>query len=109
METEPLDIVEYGVNIFGVLLARVGVVKTQVADSSIVLGYTEVHADSLGMANMQIAVGLRRKTCLYTSAVLTFFQIFLNELLYEAEALFLFVDVFLYYTHGYSCFIYSML
>ena len=98
MEAKPLDIFQYGVNILGVFLARVCVVEAQVAHSAVVLGHTEIHADGLGMAYVQIAVRLGREACLYPAAVLTFGQVVLYHLLYEAQALLLF-RIFLFCNH----------
>src|SRR5690606_20925461 len=41
---------------------RVGVVETQIANATEFLCQTEVQADRLGVADMQIAVRLRRET-----------------------------------------------
>ncbi|MNT31468.1 hypothetical protein D3C72_1673030 [compost metagenome] len=50
-----------GVDVFLVFFLGVGVVETQVADAAEVARQPEVHADALGVANVQVAIGLRRK------------------------------------------------
>ena len=63
-EAEPLYILFYGVYVFGVLFLGICVVETQIAYSAVFLSRTEVYANCLCVAYMQITVGLRRKTCL---------------------------------------------
>ncbi|MCY1411808.1 hypothetical protein D3C76_1052010 [compost metagenome] len=62
VETQPLDIALDGVDVFLVFLGRVGVIETQMTDTAEFLGQAEVHADRLGVTDVQVAVGLRRKT-----------------------------------------------
>ena len=58
---EPVHRVDDGVDVFGVFLDGVGVVKAQVAAALVVLGQAEVHPDALGVTDVQVTVGLRRK------------------------------------------------
>ena len=60
-EAQPLHRVEDGVDIFLLLLLRIGVVEAHVADAAIVARQAEVQADALGVADMQVAVGLGRE------------------------------------------------
>ncbi len=53
--------VDDAVDVFGVFLLRVGVVKAQVAHAAVVARQAEVDADALGVADVQVAVGLGRK------------------------------------------------
>ena len=93
LEAQPGDIVQDVLHILGILLRGVGIVEAQVADAIVLFCYTEVHADGLGMANVQVAVGLWRETRLYASAVLTFGKVLFYELFYEADAFLLFLSV----------------
>ena len=68
-ESEPSDILLDGIDVFYIFLDRVGVIETEVADAVVFLGDTEVHAYSFDVADMQVTVRLRRKTCLNTSVV----------------------------------------
>ena len=61
VEAEPAHVALDGVDIFLLLLGRIGVVEAQVAAPAELLGDAEVEADRLGMADMQVAVRLRRK------------------------------------------------
>ena len=88
-ESEPLDVVLDVLDVFGVLLDGVGVVEAQVADAAIALSDAEVHGNGFGMTDMKVAVGLRRESCLQSSAVLAFRQVFLYLLFYEVETSFL--------------------
>ena len=58
---QPVDILLDRVDVLGIFLDRVGVVKAQVALAAKVLGHAEIDADRLGMADVQVAVGLGRK------------------------------------------------
>src|SRR5690606_7227180 len=62
LKAQPLHIIFDGVDKFLVFFFRVGVVKAQMADTAKLLGHTEVKTDGFGMANVQIAVRLRRET-----------------------------------------------
>jgi hypothetical protein len=61
VEAEPLHRVEDGVHVLGVFLLGVGVVKAHVADAAVVARQAEVQADALGVAHVQVAVGLGRE------------------------------------------------
>ncbi|MNC35625.1 hypothetical protein D3C75_841140 [compost metagenome] len=61
LEAQPLNVRLDRVNVFLVFLGRVGVVEAQVALAAEFLGQAEVQADRLGMADVQVAVGLRRE------------------------------------------------
>ena len=62
MESEPLDVLLDGVHVFGILLGGVGVVVTEVGHAAVLLREAEVQADGLGVAEVQVAVRLRRET-----------------------------------------------
>jgi hypothetical protein len=62
VEAEPAHVALDGVDIFLRLLGRVGVVVAQVAVAAEFLGNAEIEADRLGVADMEVAVRLRRKT-----------------------------------------------
>ena len=57
-----MDILLYSVHVLHVFLGRIGVVHSQIADSAKLFRRAKVDADSLGVADVQIAVRLRRKT-----------------------------------------------
>ena len=61
VEAEPAHVALDGVDIFLLFLGRVGVVETQMAAAAEFLRDAEIQADRLGVADMQIAVRLRRK------------------------------------------------
>ena len=56
---QPVNVLLDGLHVLHVLLGGVGVVHAQVAQSAVLLGGAEVHEDRLGMADVQVAVGLR--------------------------------------------------
>ena len=62
VKAQPVNILLDGVYILGVLLGGVGIVHAQVAQTAVLLGRAEVDAQRLAVADVQIAVGLRRKT-----------------------------------------------
>jgi hypothetical protein len=61
IEAEPVDRLLDGVDVFLLLLRRIGVIESQVADPAVLLRQPEVEADRLGVAEMQVSVWLRRK------------------------------------------------
>ena len=61
VEAQPVDILLDGVHILGVLLGGVGVIHAQVAQAVVPLSGAEVDAQGLAVADMQIAVRLRRE------------------------------------------------
>jgi hypothetical protein len=58
VEAQPAHVVLDRVDVLLVLLQRVGVVHPQVADAAELLGDAEVQADRLGVADVEVAVGL---------------------------------------------------
>ena len=92
LKAEPLDVLEDIFYVFVVFLTWVGVIKSEVADTLVFFGYTEVHADGLGMTDVKIAVRLWWKTGLDSTSVLTFLEVFLNQLFYERDALCFLLD-----------------
>ena len=87
LESQPLDIVLNTLDIFRIFLDGVCVVETEVTDAAVFLGQTEVDGDGLGVAYMQVTVGLGWEACLQATAVLPCFQVFSHNLLYEAATL----------------------
>ena len=61
VEAEPAHVALDGVDVLLLLLGRIGVVEAQVAAAAELLRDAEVEADRLGVADVQIAVGLGRK------------------------------------------------
>jgi hypothetical protein len=61
IEAEPAHVALDGIDIFLRLLDRIGVVVAQVAVAAELLSHAEIEADRLGVADMEIAVRLRRK------------------------------------------------
>ena len=62
VKTQPVDILLNGLNKFHILLGGVGIVHTQVAHTAELLGGAEVDNQGLAVADVQVAVGLRRET-----------------------------------------------
>ena len=104
-ETEPRDVVEDVLNVLVVLFCRVCVVEAQVAHTIVLFSHTEVHADSLGMSDVQIAVRLWREARLYASGVLALCEVLLYELLYETQIL-LFYCLFFCNCHIFRLFLF---
>ena len=61
VEAEPAHVALDGVDVFLLLLGRIGVVEAQMAAAAELLGDAEIEADRLGVADVQIAVRLGRK------------------------------------------------
>ena len=79
VEAQPLDVVFDRLNEFDVFFCRVSIVKTQIALTLVVLRNAEIQADRLRMADMQIAIRLRRETGV-NGIVFPGRQIFINNL-----------------------------
>ena len=79
VEAQPLHISHDRFDILHLLFGRIGVVETQVAFAAVFLGQAEVQADRLGVADMQIAVRLRRKAGVHPALVLAAAQVFLDD------------------------------
>src|SRR5204862_1829682 len=62
-ETEPAYVALDRVDIFLLLLRRIGVVVPQVTAAAILLRHAKIERDRLGMADVEITIRLRRKTC----------------------------------------------
>jgi len=66
---QPANVFDDGIDVFFFLFFRVGIVKAQVTDAPLVLGCdTEIQTDAFGVADVQIAVRLRRKSRYHPSA-----------------------------------------
>src|SRR4051812_49688427 len=59
---EPAHIALDRIDIFLLLFDRISVVETKMAAAAELLRHAEIEPDRLGMADMQIAIRLRRKT-----------------------------------------------
>jgi hypothetical protein len=65
---DPPDVLDDGIDVLLLFLLRVGVVEAQVELAAELLGDAVVQADALGVANVQIAVRLRREPRRHPSA-----------------------------------------
>ncbi len=87
VETEPAHVLADGVHILHILLHGVRVVEAQVGGAAVGLRQAEVQADALGVADVQVAVGLRREAREHPPPVLPRGAVRLHDLLDEVEAL----------------------
>ena len=62
VKAEPADALLDRLRVFHILFGRIGVVETEMAAAAEIPRHAEVEADRLGMADMEIAVRLGRKT-----------------------------------------------
>ena len=65
IKAQPLDVFFNRFHILGVLFGGVSVIKAQIANALVLIFYTEIDADCLRMADVQIAVRLGRKARLH--------------------------------------------
>ena len=63
IKAQPPHHLDDGVDKLLLFLLGVGVVKAQVADAAVLSRQAEVQADALGVAHVQVAIGLGRKAC----------------------------------------------
>ena len=87
VEAQPAHILLNGLDILDVLPGRVGVVKAQMADAAGIFGGdAEVQADGFGVADVQVAVGFRRKAGNDAAAILVGLQVGLNDAADKVDA-----------------------
>ena len=67
-EAQPTHVVDDCVDVLGLLGHGVGVVEAQLADAAELFGDTEVDADGLGVADVQVPVRLGWEACPYPPA-----------------------------------------
>ena len=86
VKAQPVNIFFDGVYIFRILFCGVGIVHTEVADAAEAQGASKVNAQGLAVANVQVAVGFRRKTSVdglalkLSSCGNVFFNVIQNEI-----------------------------
>lgn len=61
IEAQPLHRIDDGVDVTLIFFFWIGVVKTQVANTAVILRQTKVQANAFGVSDVQVSVGLRRK------------------------------------------------
>ncbi len=84
-EAEPGDVLLDRLDVLDVFLGRVGVVHPQVAPAAELVGDAEVQADGLGVADVEVAVGLWRKPRMDAPAVLAGLAVGDDDLADEIE------------------------
>ena len=102
---QPLDVFLDGFYIFHIFFGGIGVIETQVADTAVCGGNTEIKADGLGVSDVEVTVWFGREACLYFSPVFTLFQIVFYYLLNEVQALFFACFFALYFCHNVTIFV----
>ena len=70
VEAQPAHVFADRLDILDVLARGVGVIETQIAGAAEITRDAEIQADALGMAEMQVAVRLRRKARLHDTGML---------------------------------------
>ena len=102
VKAKPLDVLLDSVNILNVLFCWVGIVHTEVADSAELFSRAKVNADSLCVADMQIAVRLGRKASmnLFTLKSAVFGNILIYKIVNEVVLHNLFIfNIFNFFSH----------
>ena len=80
VEAQPLYGLDDRIDVFLLFLGGVGVVETQGAGAAVNLGKAEIQADALGVAVVQVAVGLGRKAGFDATAPLAEATVFVDEI-----------------------------
>ena len=98
VEAKPVNVFTDCIDIFRVFLDRVCVVETKEAFAAKLFSGAEVHTDSFSMADVQITVRLRWKTCLKASAIFALFEVVYYHLFHKAQsfALFRLLNIFIF-------------
>src|SRR5680860_1868655 len=79
--SEPFDVFFNCVNIGLLFFDRIGIVKSQVYRRIIPQTQSEIKTDRTGVANVQITIGLWRKTKTQIARGISIFEVFLNDML----------------------------
>ena len=87
-KAEPANIFFDRFNKFGVFLLRVGVVEAKIALAAKLFGDAEVQANGFRVADMEVAIGLRRKPGLNLSIIFTASDIVSDDLADEVKLFF---------------------
>ena len=93
LESEPVYVFLYGIDILDIFLCRIGVVKTEIAHAAEFFRRSEIHTHGLCMSDMQITVRLGRETGLQPSVVRSFRQILGDYVFYEIIRLYVHCSV----------------
>ena len=80
IETQPRHAVANRIDIFLRFLFRIGIVETQVTQTTVIMRNTEIQANALGVADVQIAIGLGRETRFHTSVPFSGTIIFVDNI-----------------------------
>src|SRR5581483_2959765 len=83
---QPLDVGADRVDVLDLLLLGVGVVEAEVAAAAVLLGDPEVEADRLGVADVEVAVGLGGEPRQDLAAVLPGPEVLLDDVADEVGA-----------------------
>ena len=79
LEAEPIHVSLDGLDVFRFFFLGIGIVEAKVGTSAKFVGQAEVNADGFRVADVQVAVGLGRKTRLHTAVVLVGLEVFENN------------------------------
>ena len=85
LKAQPAYILHDRLDIFGLFLDGVGIVETEVAFAVIFLCQAKVEAYRFGMTDVEVAVGLGRKTGVYLPVVFPVADIFFDDRLNKIE------------------------
>ena len=84
-EAQPLDHFLDRLFVFELFLDRIGVIEAQVTNAAIVASEAKVQANGFGVTDVQVAIGLRRKTGDHLAAVLVGQIVGINDLSNEVR------------------------
>jgi len=79
VEAEPADVVLNRLDVLDFLGRRIGVVEAQIALPAVIGGDTEIQANRLRMADVQVAVRLRRKPRMHAAVVLAGLEVGVDD------------------------------
>ena len=85
VKAQPVHVFHDRFDIFDVFLGWVGIIEAQVAQAPVLGGQAEIETNRFGMANVQIAVRLRRKARVHPAAKSAGPVVLFDDLLNEVE------------------------
>jgi hypothetical protein len=83
LEAKPIHVVFDRIDVLDIFLARIGVVETQIAPAAELGGEAKIEANRLGVADVQIAIRLRRKPSVDSALIFALLEILSDNVAYE--------------------------
>ncbi len=88
VKPQPAHILDYRSDILLFFFKWIGIIKPEVAEAAVFIRYPEVQADGLGMPDVKVAIGLRRKSGMHPASIFACFKVFFYYFFYKVFCFF---------------------